>query len=125
MDYVFFSRGTDFLLNRRNGKDIWQGLYDFHILKEEHKLRTEEEVMKEIKGIGNGNDTMQFRSSRDYEQILSHQNIYARISRIELSSSKDLQKIAEKTSMGKFSINKIGALPKPVLINKYLNDEIF
>ena len=122
MNYVFFFHEGWVLMNKRSEKDIWQGLYDFYLLNAQDQVRDEEQVMTILKTLG---ENMNYMSYRDYRHVLSHQVIQARISRVEVTSKEMLVELQNKTELLQFSINELRDLPKPVLINKYLNDEIF
>jgi A/G-specific adenine glycosylase len=122
IDYVLFTTKEKYLLKKREGNGIWEGLYDFYALPENGENRDEEGLAACLAGM---QLPMTYISSRDYRHILSHQNLITRITRIKLNSLEDLEKVAYQTKTRPFSKLEMSRLPKPVLINKYLNDEIF
>lgn len=99
-------------LLKREGKDIWQGLYEFPML-ELDKLFDQEDLMKNDKWklkIENAKFKIQ-RFSKPYKQTLSHQRIVARFIEIDCTNGFFLQdpKITEikKTELLKFAFPKI------------------
>jgi A/G-specific adenine glycosylase len=104
--YRVYQQDKKLALNMREGKDIWHGLYDFDLVESEKPLTKV--------GLEKKSGKKKFEISEEYKHVLSHQVIYARF--ILLSTkpkNKDLQF---------FTLKKIGELPKPVLISKFLKD---
>lgn len=104
--YRVYQQGNKLAFNKREGKDIWHGLYDFDLVESE-KPFTKAGLEKSI-------GKRKFKISEEYKHVLSHQIIYARF--ILLTSkpkNKDLQF---------FTLKKTGELPKPVLVSKFLAD---
>ena len=122
LNYMMFSHEGEVLMRRRPEGDIWQGLHDFYEFDDWKALGNEEEMMN---GLASLNPTGSFMGSRDYRHILSHQEIHARIAHMELESIEELDRISMETGLKKFGIKELPSVAKPVLINKYLNDEIF
>lgn len=115
--YFVIRQGKSLLMKKREEKDIWHGLYDFVEIEtnrpvDPEKLFSENETLKKFRK-GKLTDV-----SGMYKHILSHQLIYARFIQVSL-----LQNAALNGSALKFySIKKVGDLPKPVLISKFLSD---
>ncbi|MCH2044853.1 MAG: A/G-specific adenine glycosylase [Saprospiraceae bacterium] len=105
------SQGETQLL-KREGKDIWQGLYQFPMI-ELDKLFDQEELEKNDKWkgkIGDAKFKIQ-RFSKPYKQTLSHQRIVARFIEIDCTNEFFLQdpKIIKikKTELLNFAFPKI------------------
>jgi A/G-specific adenine glycosylase len=107
--YIVRMSGKSLAMQKREAKDIWQGLYDFELL-EKAKPLSEASLMKELK-------LKHFEITEEYKHVLSHQIILARFIRIQ-----------EKTAGKKktfYSLKKVAELPKPVLISRFLEDHKF
>ena len=101
-------------MRKRDGKDIWHGLYDF-VLDERNVSFTDE---------SNGNDLIEkiagkkkYVVSKTYKHILSHQTIYARFILVKASSKL---KLPEEVRF--YSTSQIAELPKPALISRFLTE---
>jgi A/G-specific adenine glycosylase len=96
-NYLILKQGNKIALNKRSGKDIWKGLYDFPLI-ETTKEMTEEALLestefKKFVGI----DSFTIKSiSQIFKHILSHQKLFARFIEIELHTSfnKEIQQTA-------------------------------
>jgi A/G-specific adenine glycosylase len=121
--YVVFSFEDQFYLKERGEKDVWQGLFDFHLLETDevqsfdNVLALLSELDLEASEIG--------ESSKIYEHVLTHQRIFANFVEVKLQKDEieKLSKLSKQLNL--YSIEQISELPKPVLISKYLQNHIF
>ncbi len=119
--YLALKSGTKYLLKERIEKDIWQGLYEFPLLEENELMEIGALLKKEF---GKAAKNAQIRSeSRIYKHVLSHQNLYVKFWIVE--APELAEKLINNDEFCFFSIKAIHDLPKPVLINKFLEDAIF
>lgn len=116
--YVVIEQKGKVVMTYRNKKDIWQGLYDFPVLESKKK----EAVDSVIDHIFNRNSKIVVdHVSKDFKHILSHQRIYGCFIKVQLeNNSYDLP-----DNGAFYSKEAIHELPKPVLINNYLNETFF
>lgn len=115
-NYFVVKKGNSLLLNHRNGKDIWHGLYDFYLIETGRSVKPETLLQKDafLK-------TLTFTSvttSTLYKHILSHQTIFSKMTLVELSERPS----SLPKSLKFYSFKKIPDLPKPVLISRFLHD---
>jgi A/G-specific adenine glycosylase len=96
-------------MRKREGKDIWHGLYDFELI-ETTKPFSKAELAKELM-IKN------FEITTEYKHILTHQIIYARFIFLKEKATSEKKQF--------YSPKRIAELPKPVLISKFLADYRF
>jgi A/G-specific adenine glycosylase len=118
-NYIVLQKGNSYGMKNRLGKDIWHGLYDFYLIEKKRatnflKLAADDSFIK--KHI---TKTTEVTSSKMYKHILSHQIIYARFYTIKLNGTAAI--LPKELKL--YSKQKIASLPKPILINKYLEDE--
>ena len=123
--YFVFQFGEAFYLKKRLPGDIWQGLYDFHLLESETKTLSLDEMIAEL-GILQQDVPMPNikMPSPAYKHVLSHQKVFATFYLILLENRLS-ENVANNTGLQLFSLPEIEQLPKPVLINNYLKDAIF
>lgn len=118
--FIVLTNEGSIMMRQRKGKDIWQGLYEFPVIEKEKQSSIEEVIEDfitqeklQIKGVKS--------TSKTYVHQLSHQRLHAVFIQLEESVYKRLHTDNQYT----YSISEIYDLPKPVLINNYLKDEIF
>ncbi|MDH5474409.1 MAG: A/G-specific adenine glycosylase [Cyclobacteriaceae bacterium] len=114
--YLVITINNKIVMNARKGKDIWQGLYDFPVYESEKRVDIEKALTVLLKDV---NSYVIDNISEEYKHILSHQHIYGRFIKINITNN-DLE-----LNRQSFSIEEIIELPKPILINNYLNQYIF
>jgi len=122
-NYLVFEQDNRLYLKKRDGNDIWKGLYDFHLMESGSKYSDLSQIANDINYI-NLKDISVYRF-REYKHILTHLVIYAFFYHINLNDTN--LKIDQFSLNGGKFYNKrdILELPKPVLIDKYLKEEIF
>jgi A/G-specific adenine glycosylase len=119
--YLVLKSGNKYLMKERPGKDIWQGLYEFPLVEEKELL----EIGKLLKKQFNKEAKYaQIKAeSREYKHVLSHQNLYVKFWIVE--SKEIAEKLVSDEDYRFFTVKAIHDLPKPVLINKFLEESIF
>lgn len=106
---VYFAE-DHYILEKRDKNDIWKGLYQFPLLE-----NTKQEVAdRELK-----------YTNKVYRQTLSHQIIEAYFDKIAVKNLNALKKIAKHSNGTIYSLSAVEELPKPVVINNYLKENIF
>ncbi|MGZ3883865.1 MAG: A/G-specific adenine glycosylase [Bacteroidia bacterium] len=117
-NYIVYTFKGDMYLRKRDKKDIWQGLFEFE-LTESLKTVLEDQFIasKEFKRHLKHNNHRLVSVSKEYKHVLSHQNLFARFYRVELTealASKELIKVKRK-DLERYAF--------PRLIEKYLKEE--
>ena len=117
--YFVIQHQKKILMKERGPKDIWQGLYDFYLIekKRTHKI---ENLLREIDLL---NSYQLILQSKAIKHILSHQHLLARFIQLEVESKEEFTRLTKSLGMKAFSMKEIGRLPKPILIEKYLNQD--
>ncbi|AWV98128.1 A/G-specific adenine glycosylase [Arcticibacterium luteifluviistationis] len=113
-NYLVINHNNSLYLNKREGSDVWNGLFEFFLI-ETISATEDMEILEEnfpswlndIKKIGNPTSS---------KQVLSHQNIYAKFWPIEINT---LEKTISESFYSSYNIEQ---LPKHRLIEKYLLD---
>lgn len=120
-DFAVFRYENSLYLKRREERDIWHGLYDFYLIESDH-VREEEVVTDEILGLYPvPNKTVVTHVSPVYKHILTHQHLFARFFLVDLSEQLN----GSWAGMKRYSMEMVHNLPKPILINNYLSENIF
>ena len=116
--YLVVAHGGSYLLNKRKGKDIWHGLYEFPLVESEELLEPDR---LDIQWPGWPKTMALTAQSLVYKHILTHQEIYA----VFYSFAWDGEKPGfEDLKSGFYSLDEIEQLPKPILIERFLKEKI-
>lgn len=106
------------LMEQREGKDIWRGLYQFPLLETAEELDAKQ-LLTEAKRFARENfqlSTFNFQLSNSFLHQLTHRTIHARFLRAELDSKPPI--IPEKTRV--LAMGEIKNIPVSRLIDRYL-----
>jgi A/G-specific adenine glycosylase len=119
--YFVLQKGKSLLMKDRAGKDIWHGLYDFYLIEKSRRANFEKVALEDSQLKKIYKSAKEITVSKEYKHVLSHQKIYSRFIRVKINGvNTPLLK-----ELKLYSAKKIGELPKPVLISRYLADEQF
>lgn len=115
--YLVIKKGNSLIMKKREEKDIWHGLYDFHLLEKKRatnpeRLLAEEGLLKKSKKPTKKLVTI----SNVYKHVLSHQVILARFIIVDSAN------VSFVPDHSLYSFKKISHLPKPVLISRFLTE---
>jgi A/G-specific adenine glycosylase len=119
--YFVFKRGNSLLMGRRADRDIWEGLYDFYLIEKEKPEKLEALCQQFNESACSNINVQEPDISAEYKHVLSHQIIFSRFIVIEDSEGFG---VSDRT-LKFYSAKKIAALPKPVLISRFLEDHHF
>ncbi len=113
-DYLIWEHEDKVLMKIREGKDIWQGLYDFDLIENTDFLETDFGKKMEIKSI-----------SPTFAHSLTHQILNVRFVRLEIKEKAFFEQIKQEKGLQIFQRKELDALPKPILIANYLANHFF
>lgn len=110
-------------MKQRGPKDVWQSLYDFKLVEFQKPVEIEKALeavpLFKKKGVFLANE------SKIYKHILSHQRIFAQFLRIRMKNHSFHDLLKEDSELNYYTFDQVKALPKPILINNYLEEHIF
>lgn len=117
--YVVVKKGKSLLMRKRQQKDIWHGLYDFHLIEKTKPVKATSLVLDDpwLK-TQNLIDPSAIEITEPYKHVLTHQIIIARFIMVPLGTGATMP----NNELKFFTAPKISELPKPVLISKFLDD---
>lgn len=116
--YLVIQKGKTLLMQKRIGKDIWHGLYDFYLIEKTKPLSSTKLLDTITDHLNHSLQPASIEISESYKHVLTHQHIHARFAIIKGQNFP-----APKDKNLKFyTFDKIYDLPKPVLINRFLSD---
>lgn len=110
-------------MRRRNEKDIWNGLYDFHLIEGRKSLNAL--LKSELKTLVAGSNFKILPLGGQYKHVLTHQKIQTRFISLATTNAKHFQRLLKKLGLRSFSKRQVDKLPKPVLITRFLDENPF
>ncbi len=111
LNYMLITDGQSLLVNKRNEKGIWQGLYDFPLLETEESVNSITKF-ENLNGVCAKFDI-------EIKHILTHQHLYVKFWIIEIDDLKRMDKYEV------IKINDLEDLPLPQLFVRYINQSDF
>ena len=122
-NYLVLGKNRSLYMNRRVKNDIWKGLYDFHLVESDGKIS---DVLVFLEGLGiiEGAE-WQIHHIKEYKHVLSHQIIHATFYYIDSNNTVNNLIVNSVENADFYNFDQIENLPKPVLIDNYLKEEIF
>ena len=118
--YLVFTNGEQYYMRQRGPKDVWQGLYDFHLI-ECPSAPDPDQIMGDLSKMTD-QPILLNDESVEYKHILTHQRIFAKFFLIKV---QDVSWLEAGHELNTYSVEEMGDLPKPKLIQNYLEDAIF
>ncbi|MCW3075461.1 MAG: A/G-specific adenine glycosylase [Bacteroidetes bacterium] len=112
---VMVDKHKNIIVNKRQGKDIWKGLYEFPLIETKKEIKESgllkgKEFLSVVK-----KDFAVLYTSKQYKHVLSHQHLYAKFYVIKINAfSGEGQK--------RMPFKALEKLAFPRLIEKFLND---
>ncbi len=106
-------------MKKREGKGIWQGLFDFLLIEKDIPTEIEDVLVdSQLK-----NSAVINAISNVYVHKLTHQNLSITFIHLKIKNS-DHQFVIENTS-NFYSFSEIEVLPKPIVIANFIANELF
>lgn len=123
--YLVLQVGDKLLMKKRPTGDIWQGLYDFYLV-EADKPYAPQELSDEFLTLIHQYQLQMVPYPWEIKHILTHRVIYASFCHITLPPTfmEIATPVLQQHAMEAFTMNAIQALPKSVLICKFLTAHI-
>ncbi|GAB4395568.1 MAG: A/G-specific adenine glycosylase [Microscillaceae bacterium] len=114
-DYLVLFQDQKLALRARPGGDIWQGLYEFYLIEQAHSF--EDGQLPPVPAPGQ----VMGLAGPVYKHVLTHQQLFVRFWRINWPKLVNLP----ANGMKFYTYEEIQRLPKPILIQKYLENHFF
>jgi A/G-specific adenine glycosylase len=105
-------------MKKRDGRDIWEGLYDFALIEKRRPVKVDKLIHEAPMANQWLNAASAISFSRKYRHVLTHQVIHCRF--ITFSPTADFKK--PDKSMSFYTPAQIARLPKPALITRFLDE---
>ncbi|MGI9541877.1 MAG: A/G-specific adenine glycosylase, partial [Cyclobacteriaceae bacterium] len=124
-NYFVIHHSEGLFMKSRKAKDIWQGLYDFHLLETSEGQDTSKVMEQALVYKKEQPKVALSYESKLYRHKLTHQHIHARFFHLELGDEVAIDDLLVRFELNWYSHEQVQDLPKPILIDNYLKDAIF
>lgn len=125
-NYLVFREGDALYLKQRTNNDIWKGLFDFHLIETPKAYSADEVLNHFYKQYPLQQHLPLIYESACYKHQLTHQKILAKFIVLNAEGKhKNIDKLFAEFELFKYTENQLHNLPKPILINKFLNNYYF
>ena len=115
--YLVIEQNKALLMRQRREKDIWHGLFDFILIEKNNPARPEKLIAENITLL---KEARPVYISKPYKHLLTHQTIHCRFIHLQVSGDFPLP----DKEFAFYSRDQVAELPKPVLISRFLDDQI-
>ncbi|MBC6699652.1 A/G-specific adenine glycosylase [Hymenobacter puniceus] len=122
--YLVLRHADTIYMRRRGPKDIWEGLYDFHLQETDTAELPAAALLAAVEALGGQLDTNKVEEpTHALRHVLSHQKVEAKFHPVWLQEPLPTQALAA-AGLSAFSRNQTDDLPKPILIANYIGNSI-
>lgn len=123
--YLHIRCGTELVINKRSGNDIWKGLVDFPLEEYSQEISQHPDSSTLLQELATLSPDVNCPDFNSYRHILSHQVLIASFITVNIDPiyRKSLISWVEKKGYYLVEEAHLESLGKPILIVKYLNDQ--
>lgn len=120
-DYIVFEHEDQVLMQMRSDKNIWKGLYQFHLISSERAAESQDVLAR----IEESAKMIVLDISEPIKHVLTHRQIFARFFRLQVNDLNTFVQLQQKLNLKAYDLNEVDELPKPILLEKYLKREFY
>jgi A/G-specific adenine glycosylase len=115
--YFILRDGKKIAMKKRTTKDIWNGLYEFHLIESESKKKLTQIVKTDVLLSRLNAD---LKETGSVKHVLTHQVLEIRFFEAELKKENLTKNKSLLSEFSFVSAEKAGEIPKPIAITRYL-----
>ena len=123
LHYFVIRQGNTVWMKRRDESGIWAGLYDFYLVETPQQV-TFDQLDDPLLDSLLRQQSISVAVSSLYQHLLSHQRLLVTFYTITLSQYPEIL-ADELNCLQAYSVDELEQLPKPVLVDNFLQKEIF
>jgi len=109
-NYLVINNKNQVIISKRTQKDIWQNLYEFPVIESDNLVTLEELRQNSFFQMLLSDDFQLLRSSKPFQQNLTHQKIISRFFELEVKkiffTKNEAFKIVSRNELKKFAFSK-------------------
>jgi A/G-specific adenine glycosylase len=116
--YIIMECRSRLLLKKRQGKDIWNGLYEFFLIESARQVNVERLLQDYPEFNGMAPDAV----SSVYKHVLSHQHLITRFVWLNIADEQRVKRLMKRNELTFYTKKQVANLPKPILLTRFLHD---
>lgn len=116
--YLVIEKNGAILMKKRDGRDIWQGLFDFPMIEKSRPARLQNVISDLISESWLSRASIG-AVSKTYTHILTHQVIYCRFVTVKVPFGTR----TPDRNFAFYTLSQMAKLPKPALISRFLDEQ--
>ncbi len=125
--YYLVMQGDDKLyMKRRKDRDIWEGLYDFYLV-EDSRPSVLDRLEDALVLLMRRHKLSITSTSTPYQHLLTHRRLYVHFLHVQVTAHfiQEATSLLSQAGMRAFTTDQTKALPKPILIDRFLKEKIY
>jgi len=122
LNYLVFRCDNEIAMRKRNGKDVWSGLYEFYLVETDKAIEEWDSLPLSIDQISLIEPNQLSAPSATIVHQLTHQKLQIRFWPVIMNKNKSIN-LPEDFRF--YTASETEQLPKPVVINNYLKKDFF
>jgi A/G-specific adenine glycosylase len=124
--YLVIQDDDKLYMKRREGRDIWEGLYDFYLV-EDKQLRAMDRLEDPLVMLVRRYQLSIVSTSTPYQHLLTHRRLYVQFLHVQATTQfiQEAAALLRQAGIGAFTIAQTEELPKPTLIDNFLKEKIY
>jgi A/G-specific adenine glycosylase len=124
--YLVIQDEDKLYMKRREGRDIWEGLYDFYLV-EDKQLRAMDRLEDPLVMLVRRYRLSIVSTSTPYQHLLTHRRLYVQFLHVQATTRfiQEAAALLRQAGIRAFTIDQTEELPKPTLIDNFLKEKIY
>lgn len=122
LNYIVIEQSGQLAMRQRTGKDVWKGLYDFVLVETSQEAPSPDDLAEEAEFVAWARAGRLGLPQKTYVHLLTHQRLHVKFWRIALPAETMID-LPEGYAF--FSETQVEDLPKPILIDNFIKEQIF
>ena len=124
--YLVWQYADQLYMKRRGEKDIWAGLYDFHLVEAERLVEVDA-LDDALVALVRRHQVPLLPAPKPYKHQLTHQQLYVHFLAVQATEAlmEEATPLLQKAALQPFTLSATEALPKSILISQFLKDRFY
>lgn len=122
LNYIVLEKDGALAMRQRIGKDVWKGLFDFILVETTQEAESPDDLAAEDRFVSWAQAGRLSLPQKTYVHLLTHQRLHVKFWRIALAADT---KVELPEGYAFRSDAEVEDLPKPILINNFIKEQIF
>ena len=122
LNYIVLEKDGQLAMKERTGKDVWKGLYDFHLIETPQEASSPDELADDLFLSQWAKSGQLILPQKTYVHLLTHQKLHVKFWQIAFGADEAVDLPDGLSLHDKAQIEE---LPKPILIDTFIKEQFF